>query len=213
LGDSVDRGAWRRTSARRAFGSIIHPDDREDVHRRVRAATSADRPYGLEYRIVWADGTTAWVLERGQQVVGADGAARLHGVIFDVTDASGGQGAAARRPRGGGHDGRRRDRRAGGRDRGAARACPRHPSTCADGIQALTGRRDRRLLRRFGVAHQHGPPRPPTGRSWCRSPTTASAAPIRGAGPGCAIGSMRLTGRSAWPASPAVGRRSPFGSR
>jgi PAS domain S-box-containing protein len=73
-------------SARRTFGSIIHPDDREDVHRRVRAATSADRPFGLEYRIVRADGTTAWVLERGQQVSGGDGAACLHGVIFDVTE-------------------------------------------------------------------------------------------------------------------------------
>jgi PAS domain S-box-containing protein len=73
-------------SARRTFGSIIHPDDREEVHRRVREATSADRPFGLEYRIVRADGTTAWVLERGQQVAGADGAACLHGVIFDVTE-------------------------------------------------------------------------------------------------------------------------------
>jgi len=56
------------------------------VHRRVRAATSADRPFGLEYRIVRADGTAAWVLERGQQVVAADGTACLHGVIFDVTE-------------------------------------------------------------------------------------------------------------------------------
>jgi PAS domain S-box-containing protein len=72
-------------SARRTFGSIIHPDDREEVDRAVRAATSADRPFALEYRIVRADGTTAWVLERGQQVVGEDGAC-LHGVIFDVTE-------------------------------------------------------------------------------------------------------------------------------
>ena len=73
-------------SARRTFGSIIHPGDREEVHRRVRAATSADRPFALEYRIVRADGTTAWVLERGQQVVGAGGGLWLHGVIFDVTE-------------------------------------------------------------------------------------------------------------------------------
>ncbi len=73
-------------SARRTFGSIIHPGDREEVHRRVRAATSADRPYALEYRIVRADGTTVFVLERGQQVVGADGEVCLHGVIFDVTE-------------------------------------------------------------------------------------------------------------------------------
>ena len=73
-------------SAERTFGSIIHPDDRDEVHRSVRAATSADRPYALEYRIVRADGTTAWVLERGQWVTGADGTMCLHGVIFDVTE-------------------------------------------------------------------------------------------------------------------------------
>jgi PAS domain S-box-containing protein len=72
-------------SARRTYGSIIHPEDRGEVDRAVRAATSADRPFALEYRIVRADGGTAWVLERGQQVAGADGAC-LHGVIFDVTE-------------------------------------------------------------------------------------------------------------------------------
>jgi PAS domain S-box-containing protein len=72
-------------SARRTFGSIIHPDDRGEVDRAVRAATSADRPFALEYRIVRADGSTAWVLERGQRVAGTDGAS-LHGVIFDVTE-------------------------------------------------------------------------------------------------------------------------------
>jgi hypothetical protein len=34
----------------RTDGSIIHPDDREEVDRAVRAATSADRPFALEYR-------------------------------------------------------------------------------------------------------------------------------------------------------------------
>jgi PAS domain S-box-containing protein len=72
-------------SARRTYGSIIHPEDRGEVDRAVRAATCADRPFALEYRIVRADGRTAWVLERGRQVAGADGAC-LHGVIFDVTE-------------------------------------------------------------------------------------------------------------------------------
>jgi PAS domain S-box-containing protein len=72
-------------STRRTYGSIIHPDDRGEVDRAVRAATAADRPFALEYRIVRADGSTAWVLERGQLVTGPDGAC-LHGVIFDVTE-------------------------------------------------------------------------------------------------------------------------------
>jgi PAS domain S-box-containing protein len=73
-------------NVRRTFGSVIHPEDRTEVHREVRAATRADRPYALEYRIVRADGAIAWVLERGQQVVEANGEVWLHGVIFDVTE-------------------------------------------------------------------------------------------------------------------------------
>ncbi|HEY1366673.1 MAG TPA: PAS domain-containing protein [Gaiellaceae bacterium] len=73
-------------SRARTFASIIHPDDEDDVERQVRTATNADRPYALEYRIVRADGNVAWVLERGQLVVEADGRTRLHGVIFDITD-------------------------------------------------------------------------------------------------------------------------------
>jgi PAS domain S-box-containing protein len=73
-------------SARRTYGSIIHPEDRGEVDRVVRAATSANRPFALEYRIVRADGSTAWVLERGQQVAGTGGGECLHGVIFDVTE-------------------------------------------------------------------------------------------------------------------------------
>jgi PAS domain S-box-containing protein len=70
----------------RTFASIIHPDHRADVEREVREATTADRPFALEYRIVRADGSEAWVLERGQRVVEADGVTRLHGVIFEITD-------------------------------------------------------------------------------------------------------------------------------
>jgi PAS domain S-box-containing protein len=73
-------------SARRTFGSIIHPDDRELVHREVRAATEADHPFALEYRIVRADGALAWVLERGQRVLAPSGEECLHGVIFDITE-------------------------------------------------------------------------------------------------------------------------------
>jgi PAS fold len=70
----------------RTFTSIIHPDDRADVEREVRTATSEDRPYALEYRIVRADGDVAWVLERGQCVVESDGQVRLDGVLFDITE-------------------------------------------------------------------------------------------------------------------------------
>jgi PAS domain S-box-containing protein len=70
----------------RTFASIIHADDRADVEREVRTATKEDRPFALEYRIVRADGTVAWVLDRGQRVVEADDQPWLHGVIFDITE-------------------------------------------------------------------------------------------------------------------------------
>jgi PAS domain S-box-containing protein len=70
----------------RTFASVIHPDDRDDVEREVMAAVMEDRPYGLEYRIVRADGAVAWVLERGQRVGSRDDEAPLHGVIFDITE-------------------------------------------------------------------------------------------------------------------------------
>jgi PAS domain S-box-containing protein len=70
----------------RTFASIIHPDDQDDVEREVSAAVTEHRPYGLEYRIVRADGAIAWVLERGQRVGSHDDGAPLHGVIFDITE-------------------------------------------------------------------------------------------------------------------------------
>ncbi|GAB3431332.1 hypothetical protein GCM10027569_78420 [Flindersiella endophytica] len=70
----------------RTFTSIIHPDDRGQVERGVRAATAESRQFVLEYRIVRKDGTIAWVLERGQQVLDGTGQAWLEGVIFDVSD-------------------------------------------------------------------------------------------------------------------------------
>ena len=70
----------------RTFAGIIHPDDQDEVEREVRTAVDEDRPYGLEYRIVRADGSIVWVLERGQRVGSIDDAAPLHGVIFDVTE-------------------------------------------------------------------------------------------------------------------------------
>ena len=73
-------------SACRSFASIIHPEDRAEVERAVDAAVDAGRPFALEYRVVRADGTTRWVLERGQLVHGQDGRSWLDGVIFDITE-------------------------------------------------------------------------------------------------------------------------------
>ena len=73
-------------SACRSFASIIHPEDRPEVDRAVDAAVDNERPFALEYRVVRADGTARWVLERGQLVRGQDGRRWLDGVIFDITE-------------------------------------------------------------------------------------------------------------------------------
>src|SRR5262249_55888076 len=70
----------------RTFASVVHPDDQPEVEREVRDATREHRPFALEYRIVRADSSIAWVLERGQSVAESDGQVWLHGVIFDITE-------------------------------------------------------------------------------------------------------------------------------
>jgi len=91
IGDEIERisgypAADFVGNSARTFASIVHPDDRAEVEREVRKATMEDRPFGLEYRVVRADSTIAWVLERGQQVTEADEQVWLHGVIFDITE-------------------------------------------------------------------------------------------------------------------------------
>jgi PAS domain S-box-containing protein len=70
----------------RSYTSVIHPDDREQVDRDVQEAVQQGQVFSLEYRIVRADGTLAWVLERGQQIRDSNGRIWLDGVIFDITD-------------------------------------------------------------------------------------------------------------------------------
>src|SRR5687768_1650777 len=63
----------------RSFGSVIHPADRPEVDRRVRAAVEAGEPYSLEYRLVRPDGEIRWVLERGLRAVDPQGEEWLDG--------------------------------------------------------------------------------------------------------------------------------------
>jgi len=71
----------------RPLVSIIHPDDQATVAETVEAAVEADRPYAVEYRVVTSDGSTRWVLERGQAVEREDGEVVLDGAIFDASEA------------------------------------------------------------------------------------------------------------------------------
>ena len=83
-------------SSRRTLMSIIHPDDRDGVLRAVATATD-EGPFGLEYRIMRADGELRWVLDRGQLVSGAGGRLWMDGVIFDITERRAAEEALRRR--------------------------------------------------------------------------------------------------------------------
>jgi PAS domain S-box-containing protein len=90
LGDEIERITGYPVSefianVRRSFDSIIHPEDRDRVHREVHEALDANEPYVLEYRIVTATGEVRWITDRGLRAVDAFGRECLDGIIFDVT--------------------------------------------------------------------------------------------------------------------------------
>ncbi|MGA9858346.1 MAG: EAL domain-containing protein [Solirubrobacteraceae bacterium] len=74
-------------SAVRTYGSVIHPEDRPAVRTQIDDAMVHGSLYSLQYRVLHADGTERWVLERGRGVLGDRGEPLwLDGVILDVTD-------------------------------------------------------------------------------------------------------------------------------
>jgi PAS domain S-box-containing protein len=73
-------------SSKRTIPSIIHPADVKRVRKSVATATREHGAFVLEYRILRADGTVRWVLDRGQLVPGPGGRLWMDGAIFDITD-------------------------------------------------------------------------------------------------------------------------------
>jgi PAS domain S-box-containing protein len=65
----------------------VHPDDIERAHHVVGDAIAGLREFDMEYRCVWPDGTTHWVLMRGSRPVphGETGQ-RMVGVTLDITE-------------------------------------------------------------------------------------------------------------------------------
>jgi PAS domain S-box-containing protein len=70
------------------FLNAVHPDDRRSVSDAVTACVEEGVEYNIEHRVVWPDGTTRWLLEKGDVVRDADGKP-LHmlGVVQDITRA------------------------------------------------------------------------------------------------------------------------------
>lgn len=64
----------------------IHPEERARVRSAVRRAIEERTGYDTEYRILWPDGTTHWVLVRGRATYAPDGTPlHMRGVSLDMT--------------------------------------------------------------------------------------------------------------------------------
>jgi PAS domain S-box-containing protein len=65
----------------------IHPSDRERVDRAITRSLADRADYHIEYRNIWPDRSTHWVMVRGRGVYGADGTPdRMAGVSLDITE-------------------------------------------------------------------------------------------------------------------------------
>ena len=54
--------------------------------RRSAPRPAAGEPFALEFRVLHADGSVRWVLERGVKTIDRDGSEWLDGIIFDITE-------------------------------------------------------------------------------------------------------------------------------
>jgi len=71
----------------RAFQQRLHPEDRELLEATLRHAIRRGADFQIDYRVVWPDGSTHWLTNRGQIERGTDGRAqRVIGVAMDITD-------------------------------------------------------------------------------------------------------------------------------
>jgi PAS domain S-box-containing protein len=84
-------------SKKRTLWSILHPDDKPKVEAALNGARDDGEPFGLEYRIVRADGDVRWVLDRGQLVSGSGGRLWCDGALFDITERRAAEEAARAR--------------------------------------------------------------------------------------------------------------------
>jgi PAS domain S-box-containing protein len=80
-----DRGKGSRVED---FAAVTHPEDRERVARRQQQLLDGEKPQGLEYRIVWADGSVRVIHGVVEEVIhdGAGRPLRAFGTNADVTE-------------------------------------------------------------------------------------------------------------------------------
>jgi PAS domain S-box-containing protein len=70
----------------RAYGSVIHPEDRPAVREQIDEAFRRGVADSLEYRLIHADGSHRWIAEHGRAIPGPRGEKLwLDGVILDIS--------------------------------------------------------------------------------------------------------------------------------
>lgn len=69
------------------FLACIHPDDREKVRQTVFHGVHQKSAYHIEYRVIWPEGSTHWLAERGKLYHDENGAPiRVAGVCWDISE-------------------------------------------------------------------------------------------------------------------------------
>jgi PAS domain S-box-containing protein len=80
-------GATRADFAHKVWLDAVHPDDRARAEQAMSAAVAAGDALQMEFRVLWADGSTHWLATRGGIQRSADGRARqVVGVTWDITE-------------------------------------------------------------------------------------------------------------------------------
>ncbi len=92
--DVVVSGNWRRLfgvapDAPVTFDTwrnALHPDDRDRATHELHIASERHGEFNTEYRVIWPDGTTRWLVDRGRASYDAHGRAiGMSGVNVDIT--------------------------------------------------------------------------------------------------------------------------------
>jgi PAS domain S-box-containing protein len=73
------------------FMSRVHPEDRQRLLDELQRLLDLKAPseYDFDYRVVWPDGTTRWLLAKGKCFVTPTSSPEetcLHGIVMDITD-------------------------------------------------------------------------------------------------------------------------------
>lgn len=68
---------------------IIVPEDRERVEKTVRESLESAGEYETQYRVIRKDGTSMWILDKGNEVLTEDGRKALISVMLDISETVG----------------------------------------------------------------------------------------------------------------------------